>query len=141
MGANAPASRCSRNEANASQTFLDRGIQSEFGRGCPLPCLAALGPRRVLAELGRRRARGRIHSPGGLRPVADGPVMPAGDGAVPQLGDPVASCDGCPVCGGALASATTGVSFCTKDCMSDTDCPTGTACVPDPVSLSSPRSA
>jgi hypothetical protein len=65
---------------------------------------------------------------------ADGPVSPAGDGAVPQLGDPVTSCDGCPVCGGALASATTGVSFCTKDCTSDADCVTGTVCVQDPVS-------
>ena len=65
MGANAPATRCSRNEANASQTFLDRGVQGEFDRGCPLSCLAALGLRRVLAELGRRCARGRIRSPGG----------------------------------------------------------------------------
>ncbi len=52
----------------------------------------------------------------------------------PSIGDPVASCDGCPVCGGTLASATTGVSYCTEDCTTSATCPTGTACLTDPVS-------
>ena len=58
--------------------------------------------------------------------VADGAVD---DGPAPPLGVPLPSCAGCPVCGGVLGSATTGISYCTKDCTANTDCPTGTACV------------
>jgi hypothetical protein len=57
---------------------------------------------------------------------ADGAVD---DGPPPPLGVPLPTCTGCPVCGGVLGSPTTGISYCTKDCTSNTDCPTGTACV------------
>jgi hypothetical protein len=56
-----------------------------------------------------------------------------GDAGPPPIGDPVTSCGNCPVCGGALASATVGVSYCTQNCQTDTDCVTGTACLPDPM--------
>jgi hypothetical protein len=51
------------------------------------------------------------------------------DGPAPPLGVPVSSCNGCPVCGGVLASPTTGITYCTQDCTADTDCPSGTGCV------------
>jgi hypothetical protein len=48
------------------------------------------------------------------------------------LGVPVPSCAGCTgICGGVLASATTGFTFCTQDCTTDTGCPAGTACAAD----------
>jgi hypothetical protein len=50
-------------------------------------------------------------------------------GPPPPLGVPVATCEGCPVCGGVLGSATTGISYCTKTCTATADCPAGTACV------------
>lgn len=49
-------------------------------------------------------------------------------GPPPALGVPVPSCAGCPVCGGVLASATTGFTYCTQNCATNADCPTGTAC-------------
>jgi hypothetical protein len=59
--------------------------------------------------------------------VDDGAV----DAAPPLLGVPVASCAACPsaVCAGVLGSATTGITYCTEVCTTNTDCPTGTACV------------
>jgi hypothetical protein len=50
-------------------------------------------------------------------------------GPPPPLGVPVSSCAGCPVCAGVLGSPTTGISYCTQDCTTTADCPTGTACV------------
>jgi hypothetical protein len=50
-------------------------------------------------------------------------------GPPPPLGVPLSTCAGCPVCAGVLGSPTTGISYCTKDCTTTADCPTGTACV------------
>src|SRR5450432_1788478 len=47
-------------------------------------------------------------------------------GPPPPLGVPVTSCTGCPVCGGVLGSATTGITYCTQNCATNTDCPTAT---------------
>jgi hypothetical protein len=47
----------------------------------------------------------------------------------PPIGVPIAVCTGCQVCGGVLGSPTTGISYCTLNCDSGADCPTGTACV------------
>jgi hypothetical protein len=49
-------------------------------------------------------------------------------GPPPPLGVPVASCTGCPVCGGVLGSPTTGLTYCTQDCTTNADCPNGTGC-------------
>jgi hypothetical protein len=49
-------------------------------------------------------------------------------GPPPPLGVPVMSCAGCPVCGGVLGSPTSGIRYCTQDCSTSADCPTGTAC-------------
>jgi hypothetical protein len=57
----------------------------------------------------------------------DAPVEAAGP--TPPLGVPVSSCAGCPVCGGVLGSATKGITYCTQDCTTNTDCPSGTGCV------------
>jgi hypothetical protein len=65
---------------------------------------------------------------------AEAGSTPVADGGPPPIGDPVASCNGCPLCGGVLASATTGVSYCTEDCTTSATCPTGTACLTDPMS-------
>ena len=50
-------------------------------------------------------------------------------GLPPPLGVPVTTCAGCPVCAGVLGGPTTGISYCTQDCTTTADCPTGTACV------------
>lgn len=50
-------------------------------------------------------------------------------GPPPPLGVPLTTCAGCRVCAGVLGSPTTGISYCTKDCTTTADCPTGTACV------------
>jgi hypothetical protein len=52
-----------------------------------------------------------------------------GGGPPPPLGVPVASCAGCPICGGVLGGPTTGITYCTQVCKASADCPTGTACV------------
>jgi hypothetical protein len=59
--------------------------------------------------------------------LVDGPV----DAAPPPLGVPVANCAACnsAVCGGVLGSATTGITYCTEVCTSNSDCPMGTGCV------------
>jgi hypothetical protein len=56
-------------------------------------------------------------------------VAEDGGGPPPPLGVPVASCAGCPVCGGVLGGPTTGITYCTQTCKASADCPTGTACV------------
>ncbi len=55
-------------------------------------------------------------------------------GPAPPLGVPVSSCAGCPVCGGVLGSPTAGITYCTQNCDAGSDCPTGTACVPNQTS-------
>jgi hypothetical protein len=52
------------------------------------------------------------------------------------LGVPVSNCNGCTVCGGVLGSPTTGISYCTADCTTDMDCPSGTGCTASPSSSS-----
>jgi hypothetical protein len=47
------------------------------------------------------------------------------------VGDPTTDCNACTVCGGVLLSATTGISYCTADCTTTADCPSGTACIPN----------
>jgi hypothetical protein len=64
--------------------------------------------------------------PSGADASLDAPVEA---GPTPPLGVPVASCAGCPVCGGVLGSATKGITYCTQDCTTNTDCPSGTGCV------------
>ena len=49
-------------------------------------------------------------------------------GPPPPLGVPVSSCSGCPVCGGVLTGPDAGVGYCTQNCATNSDCPTGTAC-------------
>jgi hypothetical protein len=66
-------------------------------------------------------------APPGIDASAD--VGPLSDAPTPPLGVPVSSCAGCPVCAGTLGSATTGISYCTVDCTSTADCPSGTGCV------------
>jgi hypothetical protein len=70
-------------------------------------------------------------SPGA--PVSDASAPDAAEaGPASPLGVPVASCAGCAdICGGVLASATTGFTFCTQDCTTNADCPTGTGCAAD----------
>jgi hypothetical protein len=53
------------------------------------------------------------------------------DAAMPPIGVPIPSCAGCNVCGGALVTPDSGVTFCTVDCTTDSDCPagSGTACI------------
>ncbi|HEX3769729.1 MAG TPA: hypothetical protein VHV30_02635 [Polyangiaceae bacterium] len=60
-----------------------------------------------------------------------------GEAGMPPIGVPLASCAGCPICGGALVTPDSGVSFCTVDCTTDSDCPagSGTACI---ASINSP---
>jgi hypothetical protein len=70
-------------------------------------------------------------SPGPASDASTGPDA-AEAGPASPLGVPVASCAGCvDVCGGVLASATTGFTFCTQDCTTNADCPTGTGCAAD----------
>jgi hypothetical protein len=58
--------------------------------------------------------------------VVDGQAGPP-----PPLGVPIAStrCASCNVCGGVLGSPTTGIAYCTQDCTTDADCPSGLGCV------------
>jgi hypothetical protein len=68
-------------------------------------------------------------SPAGA-PASDASTSEGGPPS--PLGVPVATCAGCAVvCGGVLASATTGFTFCTQDCATNADCPTGTGCAAD----------
>ena len=71
-------------------------------------------------------------------PVASSDASTDGEAGPPSpLGVPVSSCAGCTVCGGVLGSPTTGITYCTADCTTDTDCPSGTACTATPSSSSS----
>ncbi len=72
-------------------------------------------------------------SPQDAATVEEAGIAPPVEAGPQPIGDPVASCGSCPVCGGALASATTGVSYCTQNCQTDSDCPKGTACMTDPI--------
>jgi hypothetical protein len=66
-------------------------------------------------------------------PPSDASTAPDVEAGPPSpLGVPVASCAGCAVlCGGVLATATTGFTFCTQDCTTNADCPSGTGCAAD----------
>jgi hypothetical protein len=73
-------------------------------------------------------------SPGDASADSSMQAEAAFDGPAPPLGVPVSSCAGCPVCGGVLGSPTTGITYCTENCDAGSDCPTGTACVPNQTS-------
>ena len=74
-------------------------------------------------------AAGCSASSSGATPSSDASTADGEAGPPPPLGVPVASCAGCPVCGGVLGSATTGLTYCTQDCKTNADCPAGTGCV------------
>ncbi len=67
-------------------------------------------------------------APSGDASTADASTADVDAGPPPPLGVPEPSCAGCPVCGGVLASATTGFTYCTQNCATNSDCPAGTAC-------------
>jgi hypothetical protein len=68
-------------------------------------------------------------------PAASSDASTDGQAGPPSpLGVPVSSCAGCTVCGGVLGSPTTGITYCTADCTTDTDCPSGTGCTASPSS-------
>jgi hypothetical protein len=112
---------------------------SSFGSKKSLASVLSRGLALVLCTFGASGAIGCSDSSSGSAPIGDasaigdalatdGPAV-AVEAGPPPLGVPIATCAGCAVCGGVLGSPTTGISYCTQDCTTDTDCPSGLGCV------------